>query len=70
MAAGGETVNTSRHDAIPDDSTRYVFVTKTRCPVCDSADLQTIRSKTQDDGTISRRTACRTCGHRFFVILE
>jgi len=52
------------------DVGRYVFVTKARCPECGSADLQTKRSKTQADGSIERRTWCRGCNHKFFVILE
>ena len=49
---------------------RYVFVERARCPACGSVDLQTIRSKKHGDGTIERRTQCRTCFHRFFVVLE
>lgn len=52
------------------DHLRYVFVERTRCPACGATDLQTLRSKTDQDGSVSRRTACRTCGHKFFVILE
>ncbi|MCX7424383.1 MAG: hypothetical protein NTW96_01895 [Planctomycetia bacterium] len=49
---------------------RYVFVVRPRCPVCGNADLQTIRSKAQGDGTVERRTQCRSCYHRFFVVVE
>ena len=53
-----------------DESLRYVFVERTRCPACGSSDLQTIRSKDQGDGTVERRTQCRSCFHRFFVVVE
>lgn len=49
---------------------RYVFIEKARCPVCDSADLQTIRSEDQGDGSVKRRTVCRDCSHKFFVVAE
>lgn len=49
---------------------RYVFIEKARCPACGSAALQTIRSKDQGDGTTERRTQCRVCFHRFFVVVE
>jgi hypothetical protein len=49
---------------------RLVFIVRPRCPRCGSADLQTIRSKDQGDGTVERRTQCRSCFHRFFVVVE
>jgi hypothetical protein len=49
---------------------RYVFVAISRCPVCGSAELKTLRSENQEDGSILRRTKCRTCQHPFFVVLE
>lgn len=61
-------------DDKPDDAaerTRYVFVVRARCPQCGSADLQTVRSHTdQAEGSVTRRTQCRACDHRFFVVLE
>lgn len=52
------------------ESTRYVFAARIRCPVCSSADLKPLRSIDQGDGTRMRRTLCRECDHRFFVILK
>jgi DNA-directed RNA polymerase subunit RPC12/RpoP len=64
-------MNTTGHHATADDSLRYVFIERPRCPACGSAELQTIRSKSdKSDGSKARRTACRDCGHRFFVIVE
>lgn len=61
-------------DDKPDDAaerTRYVFVVRARCPQCGSLDLQTVRSVSdRTEGTVTRRTECRTCFHRFFVVLE
>ena len=57
-------------NASTDDSLRYVYIERPRCPVCGSTNLQTIRSKDQRDGSVSRRTACKECGHRFFVIVD
>jgi hypothetical protein len=51
-------------------SLRYVYVERARCPRCGFADLQTIRSKDQGDGTRQKRTVCRHCFHRFIVVLE
>ena len=64
-------MSTSQYqDASADESLRYVFIPRPRCPACGSTSLQTIRSNDQGDGTTARRTACRECGHRFFVIVE
>ena len=51
------------------DATRYVFIMKARCPVCESAELKTLRTN-KVDGVTSRRTECRECRHKFFVIPE
>ena len=48
---------------------RYVFVARVRCPRCGSAKLKTLRSR-REDGAVTRRTVCLTCGHRFFVVLS
>lgn len=63
-------MSTKGYDATADDSLRYVHIERPRCPACGSADLQTIRSKDQGDGSKARRTACKKCGHKFFVIVE
>ena len=56
----------------PDTSelTRYIFHSRPRCPACESPNLKTLRSTSQSDGSTTRRTLCRQCGHRFFIILE
>ncbi len=64
----GSTMTTNQTNA--GSPTRYVFVMKIRCPCCHSVDLQTSRSIETDDGARQRTTRCRTCGHKFFVILE
>lgn len=51
------------------DAFRYVFLQRPRCPVCESAELKTLRTN-QVDGVTSRRTECRECRHKFFVIVE
>jgi len=57
-------------DTAAAESVRYVFIERARCPACGSTDLQTIRSRPQGDGTTERRTQCRGCHHKFFVIVE
>ena len=59
-------------DEVTDATERlaYVFIERARCPACGSADLQTLRSKNQGDGTTERRTQCRTCFHKFKVVVE
>jgi hypothetical protein len=52
------------------DRLRYVFVDRPACPACGSVKLKTIRSKTRDDGSVTRTTRCQECDHRFFVILD
>lgn len=52
------------------ETLRYVFVEKPRCPRCGSDQLKTTRSDDQGDGTTSKTTNCRECGHHFFVIVE
>ncbi len=44
-------MSTKGYDATADDSLRYVHIERPRCPACGSADLQTIRSKDQGDGS-------------------
>ena len=69
----------SRHDATTGqhqdgqaDSLRYVFIQRivAQCPACSSTELKTLRSKNQGDGSTARRTLCKSCGHRFFIIVE
>ena len=64
----GETMTSI--DQLTTDTMRYIFLERPRCPVCDSCDLQTLRSQRQSDGSTKRRTQCKTCRHKFFIILE
>ena len=42
-----------------------------RCPECDSAALRTIRSlRDEEDGSSRQRRECRSCGYRFWLVLE
>ena len=50
--------------------TRYVYLRRTRCPICGQADLSTTKSRTDGDGTTTRWTRCRRCQHRFIVVVE
>jgi hypothetical protein len=52
------------------DIDRYVYIERTHCPDCGQTDLQTIRSEDQGDGSTKRRTQCRKCFYKFFVIVE
>lgn len=53
------------------DATRYVFGELSRCPICGSADLVAIKTiERVPDERIVRRTRCRPCGHRFYLVLE
>jgi transcriptional regulator NrdR family protein len=52
------------------DPTQFVFIQRPHCPACGSADLQTIRSKDVGDGIVERRTQCRSCFHKFRVVVE
>jgi C4-type Zn-finger protein len=53
-----------------DQNLRYVFITRPRCPVCGATDLKTLRSQTDVDGSTCRRTECKTCGWKFFIVVE
>ena len=47
-----------------------VIVERPRCPRCQSANLLTIRSQDQGDGSVLRKTRCRRCSYRFDVVIE
>ncbi|MCX7424830.1 MAG: hypothetical protein NTW96_04285 [Planctomycetia bacterium] len=64
------TSNTTDAEPTGAEPERYVFIRRPQCPKCGSANLQTVRSKAQGDGTVERRTQCRSCYHRFFVVVE
>ena len=53
-----------------DDAYRYAFYTRPRCPWCHSLDLQSKKTISNEDNCVSRRTWCRTCGHKFIVVAE
>lgn len=50
------------------DGTRYIEARRIRCPKCRSDDLQTIRTYSHER-PIRRRTQCRKCYHKFFVLI-
>jgi hypothetical protein len=52
------------------EPSRYVYIEKAKCPECGSVDVKTTRSTDQGDGSISRRTVCKSSGYHFFVIVE
>ena len=56
------------HD--PAERQRYCFIERARCTVCGSDDLKTKRSIAESDGSITRPTTCRACGHDFVVVVE
>ena len=64
------TANPDNDEPVGDLRMDLVFITRARCPACGSADLQTIRSEDQGDGSTLRRTFCRACFHKFRVIVE
>ena len=53
-----------------DDPLRYVVREADRCPACRSVRLRAYRTTRQGDGSVCRHTACRTCGHRFLLVIE
>ena len=54
----------------PAKDASYVFIPRARCPECDSADLLTYHSADNGDGSTTRHTQCRHCGHKFKVVIE
>lgn len=47
-----------------------VFISLPACPKCAGDDLKAVRSYANGDGSTTRRTICRSCGCRFFVVAE
>ncbi|MEX0774674.1 MAG: hypothetical protein WD042_03050 [Phycisphaeraceae bacterium] len=48
-----------------------LYLERPRCPACESPDLRTLRSvANQGDGSTRRRTVCKSCGHRFSIVIE
>ena len=50
--------------------TSTVFVTVPHCPECRSLDIERIRSEANGDGSLTRKTMCRSCGHVFKLVVE
>jgi transposase-like protein len=63
-------------DAVTDKPKRewervpLVFIERARCPSCESANIETLRTYQNGDDTVTRRTRCRSCGKRFLVVVE
>lgn len=57
-------------ESFNDPDCAYVFVQRTRCPVCESVNVKTVRSEQNGDDTVTRRSRCRDCGHRFKTVVE
>ena len=47
-----------------------VFISLPACPKCAGRDLETVRSEANGDGSRTRRTICRDCGQKVFVVAE
>ncbi len=47
-----------------------VFIVAPHCPACLGNDLLTIRCEQNGDGSVTRKTVCRTCSSRFLLIVE
>jgi DNA-directed RNA polymerase subunit M/transcription elongation factor TFIIS len=50
---------------------RFVFVLAARCPVCNSRNLRTKKTRPREsDGSVTRETQCKECHHHFLVVIE
>ena len=56
--------------ADPAERERYVYITKARCPLCQSDNLKTCKIRRENDGSKTKETKCRDCGHFFYVVVE
>ena len=52
------------------ENAEMVFIYRPRCPACSGVGHRTLRSDADADGSVTRRTLCRTCGCKFKVIVE
>ena len=52
------------------DSAPLAFFRMPSCPFCGSPDRITVRSTRESDGSITRRTICRSCSQRYVLVLE
>jgi hypothetical protein len=62
-------VRKGKHDDDDPEPVR-VFIDRARCPECGSCDLQSYRTDSNGDETVTRRTFCRECFFRFLVVVE
>jgi len=50
---------------------RIVFVTRQRCPYCNSPELKCYKTeKSVDAEVVTRYAACSTCGQKSFVVAQ
>jgi DNA-directed RNA polymerase subunit M/transcription elongation factor TFIIS len=49
---------------------RYVHCRRPRCPKCRATSLRSYKTLRSGDGSVTRYTACKDCGHRFILVLE
>ena len=47
-----------------------IFVSRVKCPSCHGTDHATTRSADQGDGSRLQSKTCRSCGVRFYVVIE
>ena len=47
-----------------------VYVVRPRCPGCGATNLHSYKTCQNGDGSVTRYTTCRTCGCKFFVVVE
>lgn len=47
-----------------------VFVEAIACPRCGSGRPITVRSQTEADGSVSRKSICRQCSGRYIAVVE
>jgi hypothetical protein len=55
---------------LPPCAGRYVHHRRPRCPQCCSTSLRSYKTLRNGDGSVTRYTACKGCGHRFILVLE
>ena len=64
-------MTTTDQDTAGAELGRYVFVTRPRCPECNSAELRAYKTIKSEDGlVVTRYTLCLKCRHRFLTISE
>ena len=48
----------------------YVHWTRPRCPACTSRELKAYRSVERSTGSRFIHTLCKTCGEKFYLVIE